>query len=182
MAKDLDPIWLEAVAFAARAHHRQLRKDQRTPYVSHVFRVCLIVRNLFGFDDPHMLAAALLHDTIEDTTTDFDDLAEHFGPDIAVWVSLLTKNKSLPHDEREAVYGRALGEAPWQVQVCKLADIYDNLADSDHLPPQGKQRSLDNARRYLDAIKAGLKQPAVEAWQKVAEWYATKSNRARQAP
>ena len=38
---------LEAVSFAARAHHGQMRKDHATPYVSHSFRVCLIVRDLF---------------------------------------------------------------------------------------------------------------------------------------
>src|SRR5438270_529956 len=53
---------LETASFAARAHHGQMRKDKETPYVSHVFRVCLIVRDVFGFQDPRMLIAALLHD------------------------------------------------------------------------------------------------------------------------
>src|SRR4029453_1669144 len=53
---------LEAAAFAARAHQHHFRKDDKTPYVSHVFRVCLIVRDLFGFNDPRMLCTALLHD------------------------------------------------------------------------------------------------------------------------
>ena len=44
-------LLLEAAAFAARAHRGQLRKDQQTPYVSHVFRVCLVLRDRFGFDD-----------------------------------------------------------------------------------------------------------------------------------
>ena len=73
----------EAAAFAARAHQHQKRKDNQTPYVSHVFRVCLVVRHTFGFDDPRMLAAALLHDTIEDTATDCDDILSRFGEDVA---------------------------------------------------------------------------------------------------
>src|SRR5947209_274805 len=80
-----DRLLLEAASFAARAHAGQLRKDGQTPYVSHVFRVCLVVRHLFGFDDGRMLAAALLHDTIEDTTTDFDDITRIFGTEIAEW-------------------------------------------------------------------------------------------------
>ena len=48
-------LLLEAASFAAKAHHGQTRKDKTTPYVSHVFRVCLVVRDLFGFDDPRML-------------------------------------------------------------------------------------------------------------------------------
>ena len=74
---------MDAVAFAARAHRHQLRKDQRTPYVSHPFRVCLTLQLVFGIDDADVLTAAVLHDTIEDTTTDVDDLAEQFGLEIA---------------------------------------------------------------------------------------------------
>src|SRR5712691_11794908 len=92
---------LDAAAFAARAHRHHLRKDDETPYVSHVFRVCLIVRDLFGFDDPRMLCAALLHDTVEDTTIDFDDLAAKFSVEVARWVALLSKDKRLPDVERE---------------------------------------------------------------------------------
>ncbi len=125
---------LEAASLAARAHHGQMRKDKETPYVSHVFRVCLIVRDLFGFDDPRMLIAALLHDTIEDTTTDFDDIAKHHGPEIAGWVAALTKNKALEETAREADYIARLIQAPWQVHACKLADVFDNLVDLPKLP------------------------------------------------
>src|SRR5229473_1601342 len=100
MAQPLDSLHtqlLEAVAFAARAHHGQFRKDRATPYVSHTFRVCLIARDLFGVDDPRVLAAAVLHDTVEDTTTDHDDLSERFGPEVAAWVASLSKDKRLPH-------------------------------------------------------------------------------------
>src|SRR5436853_7554517 len=99
--RDSNEIVFAAAAFAARAHRHQLRKDRETPYVSHVFRVCLVVRHVFGFDDPRMLAAALLHDTIEDTNTDYDDIADEFGRDVARWVAALTKETRLPDDERE---------------------------------------------------------------------------------
>jgi guanosine-3',5'-bis(diphosphate) 3'-pyrophosphohydrolase len=161
--------WLDAIALAARAHHGQLRKDQRTPYVSHVFRVAMIVRDIFACDDPDTLTAAVLHDTIEDTTTDYDDIEEAFGVEVARWVAALTKNKSLPHDERERTYSQVLQEAPWQVQLCKLADIFDNLIDSRHLTPPGRQKSFANAQRYLAAIHSGLKEEAARAWQIVAD-------------
>ena len=161
----------QAIALAARVHQGQMRKDEKTPYVSHVFRVCLTVRHLFGCDDPGVLAAAVLHDTIEDTKTDFDDIAEQFGEEVARWVAALTKNKSLPHDQREEAYARGLTQAPWQVQVCKLADIYDNLTDSDTLHAKGVHKALDNARRYLDAIQAGLKKQARPAWDLVHKLY-----------
>jgi guanosine-3',5'-bis(diphosphate) 3'-pyrophosphohydrolase len=143
----------DAVAFAARAHDGQYRKDGATPYISHVLRVCLIVRDLFAFDDPRMLIAAVLHDTIEDTTTDFDDIEERFGREIATWVAYLTKDKRLPDDERERAYLDRLMEAPWQVQVCKLADIYDNLCDVANLPSARRPHALHRAEQYFVALK-----------------------------
>jgi guanosine-3',5'-bis(diphosphate) 3'-pyrophosphohydrolase len=144
---------LEAVSFAARAHHGQLRKDGKTPYASHVFRVCLIVRHVFGLDDPAILTAALLHDTIEDTTTDFDDIVATHGADVAGWVACLTKDKRLQDDEREAKYRAALASAPWQVKACKLADVFDNLLDSRHLSPEQRRRAVKRSRLYLDALE-----------------------------
>jgi (p)ppGpp synthase/HD superfamily hydrolase len=144
---------LRAVAFAARVHQGQKRKDGKTPYVSHVVRVCLVVRNVFGFDGPAMLQTALLHDTIEDTTTDFDDIAEEFSPEIAGWVAALTKDKRLADDDREAAYLAALKAAPWQVHICKLADVYDNLLDSAHLDAAQKAKSRKRARHYLDGFR-----------------------------
>jgi guanosine-3',5'-bis(diphosphate) 3'-pyrophosphohydrolase len=143
---------LKAVGFAARAHDGQMRKDGKTPYVSHVVRVAFVVRHVFGFDDAMMLQAALLHDTVEDTTTDFDDLAEQFSPQIASWVAALSKDKRLPDDQREKAYIEGLQKAPWQVQVCKLADMYDNLLDSQHLDAERKAKSRKRVRQYLDAF------------------------------
>jgi guanosine-3',5'-bis(diphosphate) 3'-pyrophosphohydrolase len=149
-----DLIVLEAASFAARAHKEQLRKDGETPYASHVFRVCLVVRHLFGFDDARMLAAALLHDTIEDTTTDFDDITAVFGPEIADWVASLSKDKRLRDEDRERDYMRRLCAAPWEVQVCKLAEMYDNLMDSRNLDETRRQHSLARAEQYLEALKS----------------------------
>lgn len=145
-------LLLEAASFAGRAHHGQLRKDKQTPYVCHVFRVCLVVRDIFGFDDPRMLITALLHDTIEDTTTDFDDLEKSYGAEIARWVSYLTKDKTLPEIEREAAYITKLLASPWQVQACKLADVFDNLMDSANLPADRQGHSLRRAEQYVEAL------------------------------
>jgi guanosine-3',5'-bis(diphosphate) 3'-pyrophosphohydrolase len=153
--------FLEAASFAARAHREQFRKDGVTPYVSHVFRVCLVVRHVFGFDDTRMLMAALLHDTIEDTTTDFDDITERFGPEIATWVAFLSKDKRLPDDDRERAYLERLRTAPWQVQVCKLADMYDNLTDMCGIPQERRGRSVHRIEHYMEALQS-LKEPQVQ--------------------
>jgi (p)ppGpp synthase/HD superfamily hydrolase len=161
---------LEAAAFAARAHRRQMRKDDKTPYASHAFRVCLILRHVFGVDDPQVLQAAVLHDTVEDTTTDYDDLCERFGPEVAGWVALLSKDKRLPEEEREAAYREGLKGAEWQVKVCKLADIYDNSLDSGQLTPEKRARTAGRSREVLAALDdPRLPSTVRRAWDLVSE-------------
>lgn len=158
---------LMAVSFAARAHQCQFRRDGCTPYVSHPFRVCLVLREVFKIDDPKILTAAVLHDTIEDTTTDFDDLAKWFGADVAGWVAALSKDKRQAEPERESAYVEQLRSAPWQVQLCKLADVYDNLLDSGDGGPGQAAQTLRSARRYLDALRSEVSE-AAPAWRKVS--------------
>jgi guanosine-3',5'-bis(diphosphate) 3'-pyrophosphohydrolase len=159
---------LEACAFAARAHRHQLRKDGETPYVSHAFRVCLVARDVFGIDDKQLLTVALLHDTVEDTATDFDDIKQAFGDEVANWVSALSKDKRIPEAQREIAYEKQLAAAPWQVKVCKLADIFDNLVDSVHMSPKQQAKNKANARRYLKALQDGLPEAVRPAWQIVS--------------
>src|SRR5262245_25078577 len=154
--EQVPPTLLEAIAFAARAHRYQQRKDNRTPYASHPFRVCLIVRQLFGIDDPMVLIAAVLHDTVEDTNTDCDDLIGIFGPEVADWVGQLSKDKRLPEGKREAAYMETLSRSPWQVKVCKLADMYDNLSDISHLKLENRKKTFTRMHGYLDSLKKNL--------------------------
>lgn len=156
-------IVFAAAAFAARAHQYQFRKDGKTPYFSHPVRVCLVTRQVFGFDDPNMLAAALLHDSLEDTTTDFDDILKHFGEPVATWVAALSKDSRLPHDAREDAYARTLAEAPWQVKALKLADLYDNLSDSPSTSPAQQRSTVRKAHFYLKAIRQNLPEVAATA-------------------
>ena len=160
---DPNAIIFEAAAFAARAHKNQLRKDKETPYFSHPVRVCLVVRHVFGFDDPRMLAAALLHDTIEDTTTDCDDLIERFGPEVAKWVAALSKDSRLPEAEREIAYCKQLAAADWQAKVIKLADQYDNLGDCSYLDDRGRRKIAKKMHSYVEAVRQGLPPEAAKA-------------------
>jgi guanosine-3',5'-bis(diphosphate) 3'-pyrophosphohydrolase len=164
---------LEAASFAARAHRSQRRRDGETPYASHPFRVCLVVRDVFGIDDRPTLTTALLHDTVEDTTTDFDDIEEHFGTDVARWVAALSKDKRLQEPERERAYVAQLADAPWQVKVCKLADVFDNLMDAGKSRPEQRAKGFKNAHRYLDALKHNLPDQAKRPWHIVSELLAT---------
>ena len=89
-----------------------MRADGATPYFAHPVRVMLSVVRELGEADPETLAAAALHDTVEDTTTDFDALAGEFGETVARYVALLTKDKRLPEKEREDRYFSDLAAAP----------------------------------------------------------------------
>ncbi len=122
--------WRRAASFAARAHRHQVRKDGETPYVAHVYRVAMTVRDVFECDDRVAICAALLHDTIEDTTVDFDELQEAFGENVARCVAALTKNAALPEPQREREYDEGLAKADWRARLIKLADALDNFADS----------------------------------------------------
>ena len=124
-----DALWQSACAFAARFHAGQTRKDGLTPYFSHPVRVALTLRHTFGCQDPVALTAAILHDTIEDTPADYDDVADRFGNQVADIVAALTKNMILPEHEREPEYDARLASADWRARLIKLADVYDNLCD-----------------------------------------------------
>merc|ERR1712213_80235 len=71
---------MKAADFAAKKHRDQRRKDpQQTPYINHPIGVANILANEGGIDDPLVLQAALLHDTVEDTDTTLDEVEEQFG-------------------------------------------------------------------------------------------------------
>ncbi len=140
-------LWQKAASLAARFHMNQARKDGRTPYVAHPFRVALVVCNVFQVHDPIILSAALLHDVIEDTPADYDDVFHLCGREVADLVAAMTKDMRLPDAQREPAYDRQLGEADWRVKLIKLADVYDNICDASG--GWQRQRCIDKARRAL---------------------------------
>ena len=99
-------------------------------------------------DDEEVLTSALLHDTLEDTATDYDEIAALFGTRVADYVVLLTKNVMLPKKDREEDYVRRLSDAPEPVMIAKMADLYDNLSDRIHSPKLRKTSAT--AVRLLD--------------------------------
>ncbi|MBS0186446.1 MAG: bifunctional (p)ppGpp synthetase/guanosine-3',5'-bis(diphosphate) 3'-pyrophosphohydrolase [Planctomycetes bacterium] len=148
-------LWREAAAYAARKHSAQFRRDGRTPYFAHVVRVAMTISEVFDCHDEQTLAAALLHDLIEDTTTDYEDILERFGSDVADMVAALTKNMALPEPRREKMYDQQIAAADWRVRLVKLADTYDNLIDSVNDPRGEKElpRRLDACTRAVKLAK-----------------------------
>jgi guanosine-3',5'-bis(diphosphate) 3'-pyrophosphohydrolase len=154
----MDPpprLVVEAIRFAAQKHAGQVRKDGITPYVSHPYRVLFHLLHA-GVTDPETLAAAALHDTIEDTTADYDDLEERFGKNVAGYVALLTKDKRKQEEEREDEYFAQLAKAPLAVKLSKLADTYDNLIDAVHLRPEQAAKAIGKAERLLGLFRGQI--------------------------
>lgn len=145
--KNQETPWQRAVSFAARGHEGQLRKDGKTPYVAHPFRVALIVRHTFAIADEIALMAALLHDLIEDTKIDYDEIAHEFGSAVADAVAAVSKDGRLPYEPREAKYDDQIAAASWQARLIKLADVYDNFCDSRD--DKARAKAAEKAKRAI---------------------------------
>jgi (p)ppGpp synthase/HD superfamily hydrolase len=118
-----------AASYSARAHRGQVRRDGITPYSAHPARVALLCATMFGCADEDTLAAAYLHDVIEDCGCDFDEIAEQFSATVVEYVAGMTKDMRLREDVRERAYHEQLERAPLAVRLIKLADTYDNVCD-----------------------------------------------------
>jgi len=116
-----------AMEVATRAHNGQIRKYTREPYVVHPFAVAGLVRSVT--DDEYMIAAALLHDVIEDTEVNSMTIWGLFGPTVGMLVDGLT-DVSTPEDGnravRKALDREHLANQPPAVKTIKLADLIDN--------------------------------------------------------
>lgn len=81
----------QAARFALHAHEGQIRKTKPIPFILHPMEVAQIASTMT--DDLDVLAAAVLHDVVEDTDCTADDILENFGERIAYLVAMETENK-----------------------------------------------------------------------------------------
>jgi guanosine-3',5'-bis(diphosphate) 3'-pyrophosphohydrolase len=135
-----------AYVYAMKAHGEQKRASG-DPYFSHPLEVAAILTDL-KLDDA-TIAAALLHDTIEDTPTTRDEIEQMFGHDIATLVDGLTKLKKLDLVTKEAKQAENLRKLllaiadDVRVLLVKLADRLHNMRTLDHVKPDGRQRTAE---------------------------------------
>src|SRR5215210_4718703 len=132
-----------AYVYAMKAHGEQMRASG-DPYFSHPLEVAAILTDL-KLDDA-TIAAALLHDTIEDTQTTRDEIDQLFGHDIATLVDGLTKLKKLDLVTKEAKQAENLRRLllaiadDVRVLLVKLADRLHNMRTLAHRPPDARRR------------------------------------------
>ncbi|HRD83636.1 MAG TPA: HD domain-containing protein [Rubrivivax sp.] len=158
---------LRAAAFAARKHRDQRRKDaEASPYINHPLELARVLAEVGGVTDAATLCAALLHDTIEDTATTQDELAQAFGPEVAALVSEVTDDKSLPKADRKRLQVEHAATISPKAKRIKLADKICNLTDVANSPPadwsqERRREYFDWAKQVIDRLR-GV-DPALEA-------------------
>lgn len=150
---------LKAARFAADKHRLQTRKDVgSTPYINHPLTVAGVLAEEGGVTDPRVLAAAILHDTVEDTATLPAELDAEFGPEVAAIVAEVTDDKALDKQVRKQLQvEKAAGKSP-SAKLVKLADKISNLRDIAATPPA--DWDLARRREYFDhahRVVAGLR-------------------------
>lgn len=151
--------FLAALAFAADKHRNQRRKNREaTPYINHPIGLVNILWHEAGVQDPAVLIGALLHDTVEDTDTQFADLVTQFGPEVAHIVRQVTDDKSLPKAVRKQQQIEHAGQASDAAKLVKLADKIHNLRDLVNAPPEAwpLERRLEYcywAKQVVDQVR-----------------------------
>jgi guanosine-3',5'-bis(diphosphate) 3'-pyrophosphohydrolase len=154
----LGPVF-EALQFAARKHRDQRRKDpEASPYINHPITLASILWNEAGVEDPPVICAALLHDTVEDTETTEAELIERFGPKVAAVVMEVTDDKALPKAERKRLQVVHAPQLSREAKLVKLADKIANVRDVGSAPPadwplERRREYFDWARRVVDGLR-----------------------------
>jgi guanosine-3',5'-bis(diphosphate) 3'-pyrophosphohydrolase len=140
---DTQTAYQNAIKFAAVKHGEQTIPGTTISYVVHLSNVAMeiLLASHYSpaFNVTLAVQIALLHDTLEDTTTTFEELANNFSPDVANGVLALTKNSALPKAERMTDSLRRIKAMLKEVWSVKLADRITNL----QMPPQ----HWDNAKK-----------------------------------
>lgn len=162
-----------AYDFAAEKHKDHKRKYTGKPYITHLINVARTVTLVT--DNQETIAAALLHDTVEDTATTHDEIREHFGDRVAELVFALT---DVDHTfgnraTRKALDRARLADAPAAVQTIKLADLIDNTVDiMDHDPHKFGPVYLREKRLILEVLTKGDPKLFAEA-KRISDSYLT---------
>ena len=140
----MSPICLvsEAAEFAARRHTGMSRKGRGDePYINHLAEVANLIATVTGGRDAELIAVGWLHDTIEDTPTTQEELAERFNARVAGVVAEVTDDMRLPKSTRRQLQVvEAPGKSPG-AKLIKIADKISNIRARIHADPSAEERA-----------------------------------------
>ena len=143
---------LRAARFAAWKHRDQRRKGRGAlPYINHPLDLAHALWFEGGVTDPVVLAAALLHDTLEDTQTALQELQGEFGERVAAIVMEVTDEPTINWRARKKLQISRARLASVEAKQVKLADKICNLRSMVSSPPNGW--SIERQRAYFDWSK-----------------------------
>ena len=152
-------LLLKAIRFAAEKHTDQRRKDSKSsPYINHPVRVAEMLWTMGEVRDDTLLVASILHDTVEDTATQPDEIRDEFGEEVLALVLEVTDDKSLPKQVRKQLQVETAPHKTRNAKLLKLADKICNLHDILASPPD--DWSLERRQEYLlwtERVVAGLR-------------------------
>ena len=152
-------LLVDALAFAAYKHRLQRRKDpEASPYINHPIALAHVLTDEAGMTNARLLAAAILHDTIEDTETTYEELRERFGKTIAGVVREVSDDTTLPKAERKRLQIEHAEHLSRRARLVKLADkicnVRDVAANAPHDWPLARRREyFDWAKAVVDRIR-----------------------------
>lgn len=159
---EVQNLYQEAIKFATSKHMEKEQKVPGTdlPYVVHLSNVAMEIiiaaSHSDNFDLNFAVQVALLHDTIEDTSTKIEELENKFGVEIAKAVSALTKKGDLPKDKQMLDSLTRIKDLPSEVWAVKLADRITNLQPPPrHWDNQKKINYQNEAITILEELKDG---------------------------
>lgn len=153
-----DDLVRRAAAYSTQAHERidQRRKYSNQPYANHLKAVADILATVS--DDPVCLAAAWLHDIVEDTPATVEEIEQHFGKEVALLVNQLT-DISQPSEgnraKRKEIDRAHLAHASPQAKTIKLADLIDNCNDICRADPRFGKVFVNEANNLLKVLTEG---------------------------
>lgn len=174
---DLQTLYQKTIKFAGIKHaeNNQTIPGTNLPYVIHLSNVAMEILISYQNDDDFKLdfalQLALLHDTLEDTATTFDEISKEFGPDVAEGVAALTKNENLPKPERMPDSLKRIRLLSKEVRAVKLADRITNLqVPPKHWDNAKKKSYLEEALLILDTLKGQNKFLEERLYSKIKEY------------
>ncbi|RDW21180.1 HD domain-containing protein [Oceanobacillus chungangensis] len=115
----------KAKAFAAKAHEGQVRKNSDVPYITHPIRVAERLQKS-GFSEA-LICAGYLHDVVEDTPIEIEDIEREFGKVVAKLVAAHTEDKSKSWQERKQHTIDTVKNTEKEIKYLIVADKLDNL-------------------------------------------------------
>ena len=162
-------LYIKTYRFAATAHIGQLVPGTKLPYIMHIsfvaMEVIAAIQMHSDLDCNLLVQCALLHDTLEDTVTSYDQLVDKFGNSVAEGVDALTKYPSIGAGISNKEHRKKLQmadslkrilEQPREIWMVKMADRITNLQPPPgHWTPDKIKRYREEAVEIYEALKEG---------------------------